>query len=89
MKAPRDRIANQQMRRLLPLVCASPSCHVGSADTIDLETDSKIQETIRREFNGKTLLCIAHRLRTIISYDRILVMSAGEVAVSRSGQANG
>lgn len=47
---------------------------------VDLETDAKIQLTIRREFADKTLLCIAHRLRTIISWDRILVMDAGEIA---------
>ena len=29
------------------------------------------------------MICIAHRLRTILSYDRILVMGAGEVAVMR------
>ncbi|KAL7419852.1 hypothetical protein Q5752_005768 [Cryptotrichosporon argae] len=46
---------------------------------VDLETDAKIQETIRNEFRGKTLLCIAHRLRTIISWDKILVMNAGQV----------
>nr|XP_019004389.1 uncharacterized protein I203_02506 [Kwoniella mangroviensis CBS 8507]OCF67850.1 hypothetical protein I203_02506 [Kwoniella mangroviensis CBS 8507] len=46
---------------------------------VDLETDSKIQQTIHREFQGKTLLCIAHRLRTIISWDRILVMNAGQI----------
>ncbi|CAK9781035.1 hypothetical protein CC85DRAFT_282605 [Cutaneotrichosporon oleaginosum] len=47
--------------------------------SVDVETDSKIQDTIRREFGHKTLLCIAHRLRTILSYDRILVMSDGAV----------
>ncbi|BEI91781.1 uncharacterized protein CcaverHIS019_0406010 [Cutaneotrichosporon cavernicola] len=47
--------------------------------SVDVETDSKIQETIRQEFGNKTLLCIAHRLRTILSYDRILVMSDGAV----------
>ncbi len=47
---------------------------------VDLETDAKIQQTIRREFAHKTLLCIAHRLRTIISWDRILVMDAGQIA---------
>ncbi|KAF9234111.1 ABC protein [Melanogaster broomeanus] len=51
--------------------------------SVDLETDSKIQRTIQTEFSDRTLLCIAHRLRTIISYDRILVLDAGEVAVSR------
>ncbi|WVQ72250.1 hypothetical protein IAR50_001799 [Cryptococcus sp. DSM 104548] len=45
---------------------------------VDLETDAKIQSTIHREFSDKTLLCIAHRLRTIISWNRILVMNAGE-----------
>ncbi|WRT65384.1 uncharacterized protein IL334_002327 [Kwoniella shivajii] len=49
---------------------------------VDLETDSRIQQTIHREFKGKTLLCIAHRLRTIISWDRILVMNAGQIEVS-------
>lgn len=47
--------------------------------SVDLLTDAKIQSTIRREFASKTLLCIAHRLRTIISWDRILVMNAGEI----------
>ena len=50
--------------------------------SVDVETDAKIQETIRSEFKNKTLLCIAHRLRTILSYDRILVMSDGQVEVS-------
>ncbi|OCF34538.1 hypothetical protein I316_03579 [Kwoniella heveanensis BCC8398] len=45
----------------------------------DLETDASIQRTIHNEFRGRTLLCIAHRLRTIISWDRILVMNAGAI----------
>ncbi|KAI0806352.1 ABC protein [Irpex lacteus] len=48
--------------------------------SVDLETDSKIQHTIQTQFRDKTLLCIAHRLRTIISYDRILVLDAGSIA---------
>ncbi|KAJ3483697.1 hypothetical protein NLI96_g6138 [Meripilus lineatus] len=48
--------------------------------SVDLETDSKIQQTIQSEFGDKTLLCIAHRLRTIISYDRILVLDSGTIA---------
>ncbi|KAG1832564.1 ABC protein [Suillus subalutaceus] len=48
--------------------------------SVDLDTDSKIQQTIQTEFQDRTLLCIAHRLRTIISYDRILVLDAGLVA---------
>ncbi|KAI0649348.1 ABC protein [Trametes meyenii] len=48
--------------------------------SVDLETDAKIQETIQTQFRHKTLLCIAHRLRTIITYDRILVMDDGKIA---------
>ncbi|KAL4062863.1 ABC protein [Scleroderma citrinum] len=48
--------------------------------SVDLETDNKIQHTIKTEFRDRTLLCIAHRLRTILSYDRVLVMDAGVVA---------
>ena len=32
---------------------------------MDVETDAKVQRTIRTEFADATLLCIAHRLNTI------------------------
>jgi len=47
---------------------------------VDYETDRKIQDTIAYEFEDRTILCIAHRLRTIISYDRICVLDAGQIA---------
>lgn len=40
---------------------------------VDLETDSKIQQTIRTELKDKTLLCIAHRLRTISEFCLVLL----------------
>ncbi|KAK0727269.1 ATP-binding cassette transporter protein YOR1-like protein [Lasiosphaeria miniovina] len=51
-----------------------------ATSSIDMETDDKIQATIAHGFRGKTLLCIAHRLRTIIGYDRICVMDQGRIA---------
>lgn len=51
-----------------------------ATSSVDFETDQKIQRTIVDAFHGKTLLCIAHRLKTIIGYDRICVMDAGRVA---------
>src|SRR6201999_519397 len=47
---------------------------------VDLETDDLIQETIRREFKDCTIMTIAHRLNTIIDYDKVLVMDKGEIA---------
>ncbi|RMZ89115.1 hypothetical protein DV736_g3657, partial [Chaetothyriales sp. CBS 134916] len=51
-----------------------------ATSSVDFETDEKIQQTMRSGFAGKTVLCIAHRLKTIINYDRICVMDRGEIA---------
>ncbi|KAG8423072.1 ABC transporter 7 [Metarhizium acridum] len=45
--------------------------------SIDYNTDSKIQKTIR-ELTG-TVITIAHRLQTIVDYDKVLVLDHGEV----------
>jgi ATP-binding cassette, subfamily C (CFTR/MRP), member 1 len=51
-----------------------------ATSSVDFETDRKIQRTMATAFKGKTLLCIAHRLRTIITYDRVCVMDQGKIA---------
>lgn len=45
--------------------------------SIDYTTDAKIQETLREIKN--TTITIAHRLQTIIDYDKVLVLDKGEV----------
>ncbi|RIA90254.1 P-loop containing nucleoside triphosphate hydrolase protein [Glomus cerebriforme] len=47
--------------------------------SVDFKTDKMIQETIRQEFKDSTLLCIAHRIRTVVDYDKILVLDAGRI----------
>jgi ATP-binding cassette subfamily C (CFTR/MRP) protein 1 len=45
----------------------------------DLETDTLVQAMVREEFQGVTVLTIAHRLETVIDSDSILVLGDGEV----------
>jgi ABC-type multidrug transport system fused ATPase/permease subunit len=47
--------------------------------SVDFETDKAIQKTIMTEFSECTILSIAHRLNTVIEYDRILVLDHGEI----------
>lgn len=49
-----------------------------ATSSVDYETDAHIQQTIQNEFADCTILCIAHRLKTIVNYDRILVMDRGQ-----------
>lgn len=50
-----------------------------ATSSVDYETDHKIQSTINREFGHCTILCIAHRLKTILHYDKILTLDRGEI----------
>ncbi|XP_012946263.2 multidrug resistance-associated protein 1 [Aplysia californica] len=44
---------------------------------VDFETDELIQKTIRTQFQDNTILTIAHRLNTILDYDRVMVLDQG------------
>ncbi|KAK7475730.1 hypothetical protein BaRGS_00033052, partial [Batillaria attramentaria] len=46
---------------------------------VDMETDALIQEVIRVEFSTCTVITIAHRLNTIMDYDRVMVLDEGVV----------
>ena len=49
-----------------------------------MATDEAVQQILREAFEGSTLLCIAHRLVTVIDFDKILVMEQGAIAESGS-----
>lgn len=46
---------------------------------VDSNTDRLLQETLREKFSEATIISVAHRLETIIDYDKILVLGGGKV----------
>ncbi|KAI8899807.1 P-loop containing nucleoside triphosphate hydrolase protein [Globomyces pollinis-pini] len=47
--------------------------------SVDDFTDDQIQTAIRNEFKNTTIICIAHRLKTVIDYDKIIVLENGKL----------
>ncbi|MCR4634248.1 MAG: ABC transporter ATP-binding protein/permease [Erysipelotrichaceae bacterium] len=48
--------------------------------SLDVENETKVQTALSRLLEGKTVLVIAHRMRTIEAADKIIVLSEGRVA---------
>ena len=52
-----------------------------ATSSVDVQTDQQVQDTIRREFvdKGVSVITVAHRLDTVLGYDKIAVLGEGEV----------
>ena len=50
-----------------------------ATSSVDYNTEKLIQNTILNNLKGSTILTIAHRIKTILEYDRIFVMDKGEL----------
>jgi ABC-type multidrug transport system fused ATPase/permease subunit len=53
---------------------------------IDIKTEQIIQKAIKKLLESSTVITIAHRIKTIIDYDKILVLSNGEMVEFDSPQ---
>jgi ABC-type transport system involved in cytochrome bd biosynthesis, ATPase and permease components len=46
---------------------------------LDAETDAKIQKVIRQEFQNCTIIMVAHRVHTMLDFDRVVVLDSGRI----------
>ena len=47
--------------------------------SLDVESESQVQAALSRLLAGKTVVVIAHRMRTVMAADKIVVLAAGQV----------
>ena len=66
-------LARAILRKAKILVCDEHSA------SIDPLTDELITQTIKVAFKDATMLAIAHRIQTVLEYDRVMVMDEGKV----------
>jgi ABC-type multidrug transport system fused ATPase/permease subunit len=52
-----------------------------ATSSVDSGTDQQVQDTIRRQFvdKGVTVITVAHRLDTVLGYDKIAVLGDGKI----------
>ncbi len=50
-----------------------------SVSAVDTKTEANILDTIHRDFKDKTIIMIAHRVSTIASLDKIILMDNGKI----------
>ena len=48
--------------------------------SLDVESETQVQGALSRLLAGKTVIVIAHRMRTVLSADKIVVLRDGRVA---------
>ncbi|EHK21751.1 uncharacterized protein TRIVIDRAFT_59905 [Trichoderma virens Gv29-8] len=50
-----------------------------ATSAVDRETEDKIVKLVHEKFSGCTVIAVAHRLRTLLEFDWILVMEQGQI----------
>jgi ATP-binding cassette subfamily B multidrug efflux pump len=55
-----------------------------STSSVDVETETRIQDALAEQMEGSTRLVVAQRISTVLNADRIVVMDAGRVVAQGS-----
>lgn len=50
-----------------------------ATSSTDMDTDAMVQRVIRTALKDSIVICIAHRLKSVIDYDRVVVMQDGKL----------
>ncbi|KAH4005276.1 hypothetical protein HBI13_005130 [Parastagonospora nodorum] len=49
------------------------------SSSVDVQTERRMQEIIKKEFENYTVVAVSHRLDMVMDFDRVLVMDTGEI----------
>jgi ATP-binding cassette, subfamily C (CFTR/MRP), member 1 len=49
------------------------------SSSVDIDTDRKMMEVIKREFEGYTVVMVSHRLEVVMDFDTVVVMDKGSL----------
>ncbi len=66
-------LARSLLKKSRILILDEPTANV------DTNTDHLLQQTLKDNFSDATIISVAHRLDTVIDYDRILVLGDGKI----------
>jgi ABC-type multidrug transport system fused ATPase/permease subunit len=74
-------LGQRQLLSLSRAILSSPRILLldEATSNIDKKTDQKIQNILKNEFENTTVITIAHRLETVMDYDKIVVLEAGKL----------